>query len=231
MLSGVSSAVVTYPLELIRVRLAFESHHAQTDRSSLMRTVRLIYASPLLPATTSSPTAPPPPIAAPKPSLSHFYRGIFPTLFGIVPYAGTSFLVWGFLKHDLFPAHFSSAFRAKHRTSMDLVAGGLAGAIGQTAAYPLDIIRRRMQVSAVLPGGTNKLGMWRTAQSVWKTAGWRGFYVGLSIGYLKVAPMNAVSFATWVGLKDVLGLEVSPTFTPLKLKEVGVVLRGRLGQK
>ncbi|KAL8286443.1 hypothetical protein RQP46_004460 [Phenoliferia psychrophenolica] len=218
---SVSSVIVTYPLELIRVRLAFESHHSQTERSSLLRTIRLIYSSPTLPSPSptsslaNSASSHPPTPAAPKPSLTHFYRGIFPTLGGIVPYAGVSFLVWGFLKHDLFPSHLSPTFRASHRTSMDLVAGGLAGAIGQTAAYPFDIIRRRMQVSAVLPGGTNSHGMWKTAQSVWKMAGWRGFYVGLSIGYLKVVPMNAVSFATWVGLKDQLGLDVRSTYSTL----------------
>lgn len=202
--------MVTYPLELIRVRLAFEPHHSRTDHSSLLRTIRLVYHSPApLPRNSSLPplpsaTSPPPP----RPSLTNFYRGVFPTLFGIIPYAGTSFLVWGFLKHDLLPNYLSPSFRSHHRTSIDLLAGGLAGAIGQTAAYPLDIVRRRMQVSPVLPGGATKLGFWRTADKVWKTAGWRGFYIGLSIGYLKVVPMNAVSFATWVSLKDVLGLNV-----------------------
>jgi solute carrier family 25 protein 16 len=129
-----------------------------------------------------------------------------PTLVGIVPYAGTSFLIWGFLKHDLFPKYLSSGFRARNKTSLDLLAGGLAGAIGQTSAYPLDIIRRRMQVGPVLTPGVRS-GFWETAKNVKATSGWRGFFVGLSIGYLKVIPMNAVSFATWVGLKEVLGLD------------------------
>lgn len=125
---------------------------------------------------------------------------------GIIPYAGTSFLIWGFLKHDLFPLYLTPTFRSTHRTSLDLLAGGLAGAIGQTAAYPLDIIRRRMQVAPVLHPGI-KSSFWETVKMVQKSSGWRGFFVGLSIGYLKVVPMNAVSFATWVGLKGVLGLD------------------------
>ncbi|KAM0754549.1 mitochondrial carrier [Meredithblackwellia eburnea MCA 4105] len=220
-LAGVTSAMFTYPLELIRVRLAFESHHSAKDQASLLRTIRLIYLSPPPPNSKSTPISSPSSTTlspssnsstpnqlrtTTKPSLRHFYRGIFPTLVGIVPYAGTSFLIWGFLKHDLIPTYIPPAFRQEHKTMIDLVAGGIAGAIGQTAAYPLDIVRRRMQVSPVLGVGSSA-GFWSTAKGVWKSSGWRGFFVGLSIGYLKVAPMNAVSFATWVGLKRVFGLD------------------------
>ncbi|SCV74191.1 BQ2448_6623 [Microbotryum intermedium] len=222
-LAGVTSALFTYPLELIRVRLAFETHHSLTERSSLTRTIRQIYQAPLIPppiASASSPlfsasatTAPPPTPASSttaltKPSLTHFYRGIFPTLFGIVPYAGVSFLVWGFLKTDLVPTLFSPSTRERHRTWIDLTAGGIAGALGQTSAYPLDIIRRRMQVGPVLPGGGGaRHGFWETARTIYKAQGWRGFFVGLSIGYLKVIPMNSVSFASWVALKTAFGLD------------------------
>lgn len=128
-----------------------------------------------------------------------------PTLIGIIPYAGTSFLIWGFLKHDLLPSYLSPAFRDHHRTLLDLGAGGLAGAIGQTSAYPLDIVRRRMQVGPAMDPG-RRMGFWETARGVYRVGGWRGFFVGLSIGYLKVVPMNAVSFASWVALKKVFGL-------------------------
>lgn len=63
-----------------------------------------------------------------------------------------------------------------------------------------------MQVGPVLQPGV-RTGFWETAVSVQKSQGWRGFFVGLSIGYLKVIPMNAVSFASWVGLKGLLGLD------------------------
>ena len=216
--------MVTYPLELIRVRLAFEPRHSLSERSSLVRTIRQIYLEPPIPTSTlpspSHPATSTTAAAATKgatsattkatpirpPTLTNFYRGVGPTIVGIVPYAGTSFLIWGFLKHDLFPSYFSSTFRLQNRTSLDLLAGGLAGAIGQTAAYPLDIVRRRMQVQPVLQPGS-RAGFWETAMSVQKSQGWRGFFVGLSIGYLKVIPMNAVSFATWVGLKGALGLD------------------------
>ena len=36
--------------------------------------------------------------------------------------------------------------------------------------------------------------------------GWRGFYVGLSIGFLKIVPMTAVSYAVWESMKTALGV-------------------------
>lgn len=93
-----------------------------------------------------------------------------PTLIGIIPYAGTSFLIWGFLKHDLLPSYLSPAFRDHHRTLLDLGAGGLAGAIGQTSAYPLDIVRRRMQVGPAMDPG-RRMGFWETARGVYRVGG------------------------------------------------------------
>ncbi|GAA5998345.1 coenzyme A transporter [Rhodotorula paludigena] len=222
-IAGTITTGITYPLELIRVRLAFESHHSAKDRASLLRTIRQIYESPPPVAQSASPSASsaasssssiPASTAstAVKPSIAHFYRGVGPTLVGIIPYAGTSFLMWGFLKHDFLPTYLSPTFRRQNRAMLDLLAGGVAGAIGQTTAYPLDIVRRRMQVGPVLHAdGRGRAGFWETAGGVWRTQGWRGFFVGLSIGYLKVVPMNAVSFATWVAMKRMLGLEETPS--------------------
>lgn len=194
-LAGIITTGITYPLELIRVRLAFESHHSPHDRASLLRTIRQIYATPPTtassgPAAASSSASTPAPF--PRSSIANFYRGIWPTLVGIIPYAGTSFLIWGLLKQDLFPRFLPSELRNQHRAGLDLFAGGVAGAVGQTTAYPIDIVRRRMQVGRTAPGAD----FWDTAKGVYRQSGWRGFFVGLSIGYLKVVPMNAVSFAT-----------------------------------
>jgi solute carrier family 25 protein 16 len=52
--------------------------------------------------------------------------------------------------------------------------------------------------------GSQDAGM-RYALGV-RAAGFRAFYVGLGIGYLKMVPMTAVSFAVWQGAKRVLGI-------------------------
>jgi len=56
----------------------------------------------------------------------------------------------------------------------------------------------------IRPG--DMLGMRETALWIWRTSGWRGFYVGLSIGFLKVVPMTSISFAVWLGMKRSMGI-------------------------
>jgi len=75
--------------------------------------------------------------------------------------------------------------------------------VAQTASYPFEVVRRRMQV-----GGITRPDRWlrwgETVRAIWHARGWRGFYVGLSIGYIKVIPMTAVSFTVWQGGKRLL---------------------------
>jgi len=128
-----------------------------------------------------------------------FYRGFTATIIGMIPYAGVSFLSWGYLR-----ARFIS-YDSKSTPITDLMIGAASGAIAQTASYPFEVIRRRMQV-----GGITRPDRWlrwgETMGSIWRTSGLRGFYIGLSIGYLKVVPMTAVSFMVWQTGKRVLGV-------------------------
>lgn len=72
----------------------------------------------------------------------------------------------------------------------ELVSGGFAGMVAQTASYPLEVVRRRMQVSGAVGSGRG-VGIRETAVEIWRRAGVRGYFVGLSIGYVKVVPMVA----------------------------------------
>jgi len=86
-----------------------------------------------------------------------------------------------------------------------LCAGGFAGMVSQTASYPLEVIRRRMQVGGAVGDG-RVVGMRETARDIWRGGGVRGFFVGLSIGYVKVVPMVATSFFVYERSKTFLGI-------------------------
>ncbi|KAI0704183.1 mitochondrial carrier [Cerioporus squamosus] len=215
-ISGVTSVLFTYPLELVRVRMAYatRSTPGASHRPSFLFVMRGIYAEGA--TRGSSPTHP-----GASPSLSpsstsvfarfpilKFYRGFTVTVAGMIPYAGTSFLAWGFLRATLLPAPAPDAHgkrKAKATPLADLSIGAVAGALAQTVSYPFEVVRRRMQV-----GGLTRPDRWlrwgETVRGVWAASGWRGFYVGLSIGYLKVVPMKAVSFAVWQFSRRVLDL-------------------------
>lgn len=221
--AGATSVLFTYPLELVRVRLAYQTRETTTDpssstsskpfRPSLRRAIQTIYREgDGLPALSTSPpparlttaqTAPQSFLFTHFPVLK-FYRGFIVTLIGIIPYAGTSFLVYGSLRSLVYDQP-PGAPKVKRSAPIDLSLGALAGLISQTASYPFEIVRRRMQVGGLVrPGGW--VGWRETVVDIWKTRGFRGFYVGLTIGYVKVVPMTAISYMVWEWSKGVLGV-------------------------
>lgn len=67
------------------------------------------------------------------------YSETGPTLVGILPYAGLKFYIYEELKTHVPEEHQKSIM-------MRLSCGALAGLFGQTFTYPLDVVRRQMQV-------------------------------------------------------------------------------------
>ncbi|KAL5594711.1 hypothetical protein BROUX41_001626 [Berkeleyomyces rouxiae] len=199
-LAGVTSVFFTYPLELIRVRLAFET---KRDGRSTLRTIcRQIYGE----STGAGPSA------MFKSGISNFYRGFAPTLIGMLPYAGMSFLThdtMGDLLRSASLAPYTTLPRPENappenrpplRSWAELLSGGVSGMVSQTSAYPFEVIRRRMQVGgAVGDGHRSTIG--ETAAVILKERGFKGFFVGLTIGYAKVVPMVAVSFYAYERFK------------------------------
>ena len=234
------SVFVTYPLEVVRVRLAFETK--DRGRSSLTAICRQIYHEQppsFRSRTQHPPNLPRAPLAtasassvvgdavdsavqkvAPRSGLANFYRGFTPTLWGMLPYAGMSFLthdvVRDLLRHPSIAQSTTLPGTARHEATdaykppqltapAQLVAGGIAGLVSQTAAYPLEVIRRKMQVGGAVGDG-RRLGMAEVARGIWREAGWRGFFVGLGIGYVKVVPMAATSFWAYERAKWWMGI-------------------------
>ena len=67
-----------------------------------------------------------------------------------------------------------------------LSCGGLAGAIAQTVSYPLDLIRRRMQVQDFVPGAVKYSGVCNAVVCIIRAEGWKALYKGLTANYCKV---------------------------------------------
>lgn len=62
-----------------------------------------------------------------------------PSLYGIFPYAGLKFYFYEEMKSNVPEEH-------KKDIMVNLVCGSVAGLLGQTITYPLDVVRRQMQV-------------------------------------------------------------------------------------
>ena len=128
--------------------------------------------------------------------ISAYYRGLLPTILGIMPYAGISFFTYETLKklyNDFFQE--SRKLSPLHR----LFFGACAGLLGQSATYPLDIIRRRMQTDGISgPSRPEYRKMWTTARYVYATEGLKkGLYKGLSMNWVKGPIAVGVSFTTF----------------------------------
>ncbi|KAJ5542356.1 hypothetical protein N7461_008359 [Penicillium sp. DV-2018c] len=188
--AGAISTLLTYPLELIRTRLAFET---EKRSSSWLGITRKIYYENKGGGGTG---------------FANLYRGIAPTMLGILPYAGMSFLTHDQIKDWLrAPALAPYTLEPGSSTQLTAVAqlfcGALAGIVAQTVSYPIDIVRRRIQVAGVVG---DRLSIVETSRRVFRERGVRGFYTGLSIGYVKMAPMVATSFYVYDRMKRYLGL-------------------------
>lgn len=214
--AGVTSVFLTYPLEVIRVRLAFETKHRS---SSLVDICRKIYHEQPVPRPRPNTGAAVETVHAvsSRSGLVNFYRGFSTTLLGMVPYAGMSFLTHD-TAGDIFrlpsireyttlpqPANAPPDKPAPLRAWAELTAGGISGAVSQTVSYPLEVIRRRQQVGGAVGDG-HRLRIGETIGLIFKERGLPGFFVGLTIGYAKVVPMVAVSFYTYERMKTFFGI-------------------------
>ena len=84
--------------------------------------------------------------------------------------------------------------------SGDATAGVLASTIAKTGVFPLDLIRKRLQVQGParerFAGGMVPVygkGVWSISRDILKKEGLRGLYRGLGIGLLKAAPASAIT--------------------------------------
>lgn len=199
-----ASVTLTYPLELIRVRMAFNSRVTnEAGRPSFVRAISHIYHEAAVSPTSSSTISSTPRRTFERFPILKFYRGFTVTVVGMIPYAGTGFLVWDSFRAYFYPVVDGKAQRPS--VAADLAIGAVSGAVSQTVSYPFEVIRRRMQVGG-LTRPDRWLGWGETIKAVYASGGWRGFFVGLSIGYLKIIPMNGISFAAWQVFKRTLGL-------------------------
>ncbi|KAJ3097430.1 hypothetical protein HDU97_004878 [Phlyctochytrium planicorne] len=198
-LAGVTSVFFTYPLDILRTRLAFEVR-SSTSKIGIL-------------STTATMLREPHPYGL---GIFNLYRGFLPTIYGMIPYAGVSFLTYESMK--IWAAKqkgwtTDEGKKGQLRWWAQLFVGGFSGALAQTASYPFEVIRRRMQVAGkvAMKGVSEQAarypGTWQTAVWIYQTRGFSGFFVGLSIGYLKITPMFAVSFFVYEHMKAVFQIE------------------------
>uniref|UniRef100_A0AAV2JNW3 Solute carrier family 25 member 16 n=1 Tax=Knipowitschia caucasica TaxID=637954 RepID=A0AAV2JNW3_KNICA len=180
-MAGMTAVIFTYPLDVVRARLAFQVT-GEHRYSGILNAFQTIFLK--------------------EGGILGFYRGFSFFTFGTLKSLG--------LKH--FPDRFGTPSSDNPnvmvlRAHVNMVCGGMAGAIAQTISYPLDVARRRMQLGAVLPDSDKCVSLGRTLKYVYTTYGIKkGLYRGLSLNYIRCVPSQAVAFTVYEFMKQVLHL-------------------------
>lgn len=207
-MAGVTSVLMTYPLDLVRARLASvvevknkvasKTIHGNGNNvvpTTIMKTLVSVFRN--------------------EGGILGLYRGITPTILAMIPYGGCNFYMFERLKHwcvnyaPNWTCYRSSNDKLVLNIPSKLLCGGLAGAIGQTTIYPLDVARRRMQLAMTSAETVvYSQGFVKTLILTYRSDGIiRGLYRGMSVNYIRAVPMVAVSFCTYEILKQLFGLE------------------------
>ncbi|KAK4801042.1 hypothetical protein SAY86_021529 [Trapa natans] len=172
--AGVSSTICTYPLELVKTRLTIQ---------------RGVYKG-LLDAFVK---------IAREEGLSELYRGLAPSLIGVIPYAATNYFAYDTLRKA-----YRKAFKQEKIGNIEtLLIGSAAGAISSSATFPLEVARKHMQVGA-LSGRQVYKNVLHALASILEQEGVQGLYRGLGPSCMKLVPAAGISFMCYEACKRIL---------------------------
>eukprot|EP00064_Thunnus_orientalis_P003173 superscaffoldBa00000251_g3182 len=167
-MAGTTAAMLTYPLDMVRARMAVTPKEMYSNILHVF--VRI----------------------SREEGLKTLYRGFTPTILGVAPYAGLSFFTYETLKK----LHAERSGRPQPYSYERLAFGACAGLIGQSASYPLDVVRRRMQTAGVT-GHTYGTILGTMREIVSEEGIIRGLYKGLSMNWVKGPIAVGISFTTF----------------------------------
>ena len=192
--AGATATALTYPLDLMRARYAAAGVAGVASDATRAGATGSHGAWKVIRDVAS---------VARTEGLRGLYGGMTPTLLGIVPYAGISFATFETLKSRYNVARRAEAEARGESFDPDAAAkdmpvvarlsfGGAAGLFAQSVTYPLDIVRRRVQVMGRAGGYASP---WRALVDIARAEGLvGGLYKGVTMNWIKGPVSVAVSF-------------------------------------
>ncbi|KAK0618117.1 mitochondrial thiamine pyrophosphate carrier 1 [Bombardia bombarda] len=173
--AGGVATVATYPLDLLRTRFAAQGNDDKIYPSMRRALVQI----------------------GRDEGVRGFYRGLGSALAQIAPYMGLFFAVYETLRPHL--VHLDLPY-----SSGGAVAGVVASVMAKTGTFPLDLVRKRIQVQGPTRGRyihrnipEYHRGTAATVRAIVAREGVRGLYRGLTVSLFKAAPASAVTMWTY----------------------------------
>jgi solute carrier family 25 thiamine pyrophosphate transporter 19 len=171
--SGLFATFFTYPFDIMRTQFALQGTNKKFK--SILNFVSYIYA---------------------KKSIKGLYAGIYPALIGIFPYMGLNFAIYEKMKHIM-------SKKDNNSIVTNGASGAVAGGLSKFIVYPLDTIKRRMQVQVLenqiqgLSPTPRYVSIWHCVKNTITYEGFSGFYKGIVPTTLKSVFATAITFTTY----------------------------------
>ena len=181
--AGIIAMSATYPLDMVRGRLTVQKAAADGSMNGQYRGIAHAFS-----------------VILQKEGMGAFYKGWTPSVIGVIPYVGLNFAIYETLK-DVATTMQGLNSPKDLDVASGLACGGVAGAVGQTVAYPFDVCRRRLQVSGWVQAGATSgpvyTGMMDCFRQTVRNEGFGALFHGLSANYVKIMPSIAIAFVVY----------------------------------
>ncbi|XP_057958204.1 adenine nucleotide transporter BT1, chloroplastic/mitochondrial-like [Malania oleifera] len=172
--AGVSSTLCTYPLELLKTRLTIQGDVYSGLLDAFIKILQ-------------------------EGGPAELYRGLTPSLIGVIPYAATNYCAYDTLRKA-----YRKIFKQEKIGNFEtLLIGSAAGAISSSATFPLEVARKHMQVGAVSGRQVYK-NVLHALSSILEQEGIQGLYKGLGPSCMKLVPAAGISFMCYEACKRIL---------------------------
>lgn len=130
---------------------------------------------------------------------AELYRGLGPSVIGVIPYAATNYFAYDSLRKV-----YRKVFKQEKIGNIEtLLIGSAAGAISSSATFPLEVVRKHMQVGA-LSGRKVYRDVIHAFMSILEQEGIGGLYRGLGPSCMKLVPAAGISFMCYEACKRIL---------------------------
>ncbi|GBC09381.1 hypothetical protein RclHR1_08800014 [Rhizophagus clarus] len=184
---GTTATIVTYPFDLLRTRFAAQGE--KRIYKGLRHAVKQIYA---------------------QEGYRGFYRGVTASVVQIIPYMGLMFGSYELLKKLFRKLEDKHIWFHNLRATEDLLSGAIAGIVSKAGVFPLDLVRKRLQVQG--PNRTDYFisnvplysSSFMCIKEILRCDGIFGLYKGLMPALIKSAPVSAVTFFVYGYTKRLL---------------------------
>ncbi|PON88974.1 Mitochondrial carrier protein [Trema orientale] len=119
---------------------------------------------------------------------AELYRGLVPSLIGVIPYAATNYFAYDTLRK----AYKRASNKEEIGNVTTLLMGSAAAAISSCATFPLEVARKQMQAGAF--NGRQYKNLLHALLSILEREGIPGLYRGLGPSCMKLVPAAGISF-------------------------------------